>query len=106
MSVGPVVTGAGFALLALATHGSSYVEYVLPAVAVFGFGMAITVAPLTATAMSSAPAEHSGLASAVNNDVSRLGALLAVAVLPALRVSPAPPICTRTRSRSDSGPRC
>jgi len=84
MSVGPVVTGAGFALLTLATRGSSYVAYVLPAVAVFGLGMAITVAPLTAAAMSSAPAEHSGLASAVNNDVSRLGGLLAVAVLPAL----------------------
>jgi EmrB/QacA subfamily drug resistance transporter len=84
MSVGPVVTGAGFALLTLATHGSSYVVYVLPAVAVFGLGMAITVAPLTATAMSSAPAEHSGLASAVNNDVARLGGLLAIALLPAL----------------------
>ena len=84
MSAGPVMTGAGFALLTLATHGSSYIAYVLPAVAVFGLGMAITVAPLTATAMSSAPAEHSGLASAVNNDVARLGGLLAVAVLPAL----------------------
>jgi EmrB/QacA subfamily drug resistance transporter len=84
MSVGPIVTGAGFALLTRATHGSSYVAYVLPAVAVFGLGMAITVAPLTATAMSSAPAEQSGLASAVNNDVARLGGLLAVAVLPAL----------------------
>jgi Major Facilitator Superfamily len=71
-------------MLPLATHGSSYVEYVLPAVAVFGLGMAITVAPLTATAMSSAPAEHSGLASAVNNDVARLGGLLAIAILPAL----------------------
>ena len=84
MSVGPVVTGAGFALLTLATRGTSYVEYVLPPVAVFGLGMAITVAPLTATAMSSAPAEHSGLASAVNNDVARLGGLLAIALLPAL----------------------
>jgi EmrB/QacA subfamily drug resistance transporter len=84
MSAGPVVTGAGFALLTLATRGSSYIAYVLPAVAVFGLGMAITVAPLTATAMSSAPAEHSGLASAVNNDVARLGGLLAIAILPAL----------------------
>jgi MFS family permease len=84
MSVGPVVTGAGFGLLVLATHGSSYLAYVLPAVAVFGLGMTITVAPLTATAMSSAPAEHSGLASAVNNDVARLGGLLAIAILPAL----------------------
>jgi EmrB/QacA subfamily drug resistance transporter len=84
MSVGPVVTGAGFALLTLASYGSSYVAYVLPAVTVFGLGMAITVAPLTSTAMNSAPAEQSGMASAVNNDVARLGGLLAVAVLPAL----------------------
>ena len=50
----------------------------------FGLGLAITVAPLTATAMSSAPSDHSGIASAVNNDVARFGGLLAVAVLPAL----------------------
>jgi hypothetical protein len=42
------------------------------------------VAPLTATALSSAPEEHAGLASAVNNDVARIGGLVAVAVLPAL----------------------
>ncbi|MBO0807800.1 MAG: MFS transporter, partial [Actinobacteria bacterium] len=84
MSVGPIVVGAGFALLTLATQGSSYVAYVLPAVIVFGLGLAITVAPLTATAMSSAPAELSGIASAVNNDVARFGGLLAVAVLPPL----------------------
>jgi MFS family permease len=84
MSVGPVVVGAGLALLTFATDGSNYVIYVLPAVVVFGLGLAITVAPLTATAMNSAPAEHSGIASAVNNDVARFGGLLAVAVLPAL----------------------
>ena len=84
LSVGPVVAGAGLALLTLATSGSSYVVHVLPAVVVFGLGLAITVAPLTATAMSSAPAAHSGIASAVNNDVARFGGLLAVAVLPAL----------------------
>jgi EmrB/QacA subfamily drug resistance transporter len=84
MSVGPVVVGAGLAMLTLAASGSSYVVYVLPAVVVFGLGLAITVAPLTATAMSSAPAELSGIASAVNNDVARFGGLLAVAVLPAL----------------------
>jgi len=60
MSAGPVVVGTGLAMLTLATHGSSYVLYVLPAVAVFGLGLAITVAPLTATAMNSAPAEQSG----------------------------------------------
>ncbi len=84
MSVGPVVVGIGLGMLVLATHGSSYFLYVLPAVLVFGLGLAITVAPLTATAMSSAPSEHSGIASAVNNDVARFGGLLAVAVLPAL----------------------
>jgi hypothetical protein len=68
----------------LSTSGSSYVADVLPPVAVFGVGIAITVAPLTATAMSSAPAHLAGIASAVNNDLSRFGGLLAVAILPAL----------------------
>jgi len=84
MSVGPVVVGVGLAMLTLVTSGPSYLRYVLPAIVVFGLGLAITVAPLTATAMSSAPAELSGIASAVNNDVARFGGLLAVAVLPAL----------------------
>ena len=84
LTAGPLVTGAGLGLLVLAPSGSSYVLYVLPAVVVFGLGLAITVAPLTATAMSSAPADHAGIASAVNNDVARFGGLLAVAVLPAL----------------------
>jgi EmrB/QacA subfamily drug resistance transporter len=84
LTAGPLVTGAGLALLTLAPSGHSYLRYVLPAVLVFGLGLAITVAPLTATAMSSAPAEHAGIASAVNNDVARFGGLLAVALLPAL----------------------
>jgi EmrB/QacA subfamily drug resistance transporter len=83
MTAGPVVAAAGFALLTLASRGSSYL-YVLPGVTAFGLGLTITVAPLTATAMSAAPAVHAGIASAVNNDVARLGGLLAVAVLPAL----------------------
>jgi MFS family permease len=82
--VGPIAAGAGLALLALATSGSSYLVHVLPALVVLGFGLAIITAPLTATAMNSAPAEHSGIASAINNDMSRFGGLLAVAVLPAL----------------------
>lgn len=84
LSAGPLVVGAGLALLIFVPSGSSYVLYVLPAVVVFGLGIAITVAPLTATAMSSAPADHAGIASAVNNDVARFGGLLAVAILPAL----------------------
>jgi hypothetical protein len=66
-------------------HGSgNYLTQVLPAVIVFGFGLAINVAPLTATALSAAPAEHAGIASAVNNDVARAASLIAVAVLPSL----------------------
>ena len=61
------------------SYSSAPGRWVLPAVTVFGFGLAITVAPLTATAMSSAPPAHSGIASAVNNDVARFGGLLAVA---------------------------
>ena len=57
---------------------------VLPAAVVFGFGVAIMVAPLTATALAAAPADHAGVASAVNNDVARAAGLIAVAVLPAL----------------------
>ncbi len=84
MSVGPVVVGVGLALLGRITTDSSYLSGVLPAVLVFGFGLGFTVAPLTATALGAVSAEHSGLASAVNNDVARIGSLIAVAVLPAL----------------------
>ena len=84
MSVGPVVVGVGLALLGRVSTDSSYWSGVLPAVLVFGLGLAITVAPLTSTALGAVPDEHSGLASAVNNDVARVGSLIAVAVLPAL----------------------
>jgi EmrB/QacA subfamily drug resistance transporter len=84
MSVGPMIVGAGIVLLSRVGDDTSYLTGVLPAVLVFGLGLAVVVAPLTATALSSVPAEHAGLASAVNNDVARVGGLLAVAVLPAL----------------------
>jgi MFS family permease len=84
MAVGPVVVGGGLALLSRAPDGSGYVRYVLPAVLVIAAGLATTVAPLTSTALNSVSESHAGLASAVNNDVARLGSLIAVAVLPAL----------------------
>jgi len=106
MSVGPVVVGVGLGMLTLATSGPNYALYVLPAVIVFGLGLAATVAPLTATAMSSAPAQHSGIASAINNDVARFGGLLAVAVLPALAASvPRCSFLERRASRAASSPR-
>jgi EmrB/QacA subfamily drug resistance transporter len=84
MSVGPLVIGLGLALLGrAATHGNYGID-VLPGVVVLGLGLAATVAPLTATALGALPEGHEGLASAVNNDVARLGGLIAVAVLPAL----------------------
>jgi EmrB/QacA subfamily drug resistance transporter len=84
MSVGPVVVALGLALLVrIDSSGGSYLTEVLPAVIVFGLGLAITVAPLTSTALSSAPVEQAGVASAVNNDVARTAGLIAVAVLPA-----------------------
>jgi EmrB/QacA subfamily drug resistance transporter len=84
MGVGPVVVGVGLALLVRVPESSSYVSGVLPAVLVIAIGLATTVAPLTATALNSVSESHAGLASAVNNDVARIGYLIAVAVLPAL----------------------
>jgi predicted MFS family arabinose efflux permease len=84
MTVGPLVIAASFLLFTRLDGSGDYLTVVLPAVVVFGLGVAINVAPLTATAMSSAPAEHAGVASAVNNDVARAASLIAVAVLPAL----------------------
>jgi len=82
MTVGPLVIAAGLALFTRVHGSGDYWSQVLPAVLVFGFGLAINVAPLTATALAAAPAEHSGIASAVNNDVARAASLIAVAVLP------------------------
>jgi len=56
--------------------------FLVIAVIVFAIGLATTVAPLTSTAMGSVPAEHSGMASAINNDVARIAGLVAVALLP------------------------
>ena len=84
MGAGPIVVGGGLALLVRSTSSGSYALGVLPAVLVFALGLAITVAPLTMTALAAAPVERAGIASAVNNYVARVGSLLAVAVLPSL----------------------
>jgi EmrB/QacA subfamily drug resistance transporter len=84
LTVGPVVVGGGLALLARVPADPSYVSSVLPAVLVFGLGLACTVAPLTAAALGAVPDRRAGVASAVNNTVARAAGLLAVAVLPAL----------------------
>ena len=83
VSAGPAVIAAGLALFTRIGPSGNYFTEVLPAVAIFGLGLAITVAPLTAAALAAVPARHAGMASAVNNDVARTAALIAVAVLPA-----------------------
>jgi len=84
MTAGPVVIAVGLLMMTRITESGNYFTAVLPSVLVFGLGLAINVAPLTATALAAAPAEHAGIASAVNNDVARAAGLIAVAVLPAV----------------------
>jgi len=82
MSAGPITASFSFLLMLRVTPTTSnYLLYVLPATLVFGIGLVLTVAPLTNTVMSSVDRSHSGIASAVNNAISRIAGLLIIAFL-------------------------
>jgi EmrB/QacA subfamily drug resistance transporter len=82
LTVGPLVIAAGLLLMVQIDPGDSYWTAILPPVIVFGVGLTLVVAPVTATVLAAADTRHSGIASGVNNAVARIGGLLAVAVLP------------------------
>ena len=82
LSIGPLVTGAGFAWLARLPEGAiDYWRDIFPAMMLIGIGMAIAVAPLTTTVMTAVDEKHAGAASGVNNATARIGAMLATALI-------------------------
>jgi EmrB/QacA subfamily drug resistance transporter len=82
LTIGPLVTALGLLLMSRIDRGDSYLSAVLPAVIVFGVGLTLVVAPVTATVMAAADERRSGIASGINTAVSRLSGLIVVAVLP------------------------
>ena len=82
LTIGAVLTGAGLLLMAQIHPGDRYLPAVLPSLIVFGVGLAALITPITATVLASVDSRHSGIASAVNNALSRLGQMIAVAALP------------------------
>ena len=78
---GPLVVSAGLVLIALSHGAGSYWRAVFPAMTIWGFGMALSVAPLTTAVMSAAGVQYAGAASGINNAVARIAGMLAVALL-------------------------
>lgn len=84
MVAGALVLAAGLALLALAPDRPNFLLHILPGVLLQGFGLSMLVAPLTGTVLAAVPDSRSGVASGINNAVSRTAGLLAIAALPLL----------------------
>ncbi len=82
MTVGPLVMGGGTLLLLGVDGDTSYWTDVLPGITLFGLGLSLLVAPLTATVLAAAPDTQAGIASGISNAVARSGSLLSVAALP------------------------
>jgi len=84
MTIGPLGIAAGLALMSRVQAEATYFGTILPGLLVFGLGLSLTVAPLTATVLAAATSKHAGIASGVNNAISRGAGLLAVAAIPGL----------------------
>jgi EmrB/QacA subfamily drug resistance transporter len=85
MSFGPLLAGAGLLLLAvMVDHNADYLTQIVPGLTLFGLGLSMTVAPLTATVLGDADERQAGIASGVNNAVARVAGLLAIAALGAV----------------------
>jgi hypothetical protein len=82
MTVGPFVMALGTVLVLRADADVDYWLDIFPGVTIFGLGLALMVAPLTATVLAAAPDNSAGIASGINNAVARAGSLMAVAALP------------------------
>ena len=82
LTTGAVLTGAGLLLMARIRRGDQFLPGVLPSLIVFGVGLGVLITPITATVLASVDSSRSGIASAVNNALSRLGQMIAVAALP------------------------
>jgi MFS family permease len=82
LTVGPLLIAAAMLLMTRIDIGDTYVTAVLPAILVYGLGLSMVVAPVTATVLAAADDRHSGVASGVNNAVARTAQLAAVAALP------------------------
>ncbi len=82
LAVGALLTSIGLLLMSNISAGDEFTTAVMPSLVVFGVGLAAVITPITATVLASVDARHAGIASGVNNVLSRLGQLLAVAVLP------------------------
>jgi EmrB/QacA subfamily drug resistance transporter len=81
LMVGPLIAAIGFALFSVPTVGDSYWKSFFPAIIVLGFGMAVTVIPLTTVVMNSVKVDRAGTASGINNAVARVAGVLAIAVV-------------------------
>jgi len=79
MTVGPIIAGLGFLSMVLVSNPIHYWTQLFPGVILFGIGLSITVAPLTSAVLGSITSNHAGIASAVNNAISRIAGLIAIA---------------------------